>query len=195
MEQVNIFIAFMLPKDKNEEFGRIAESVKNIFHPDSKDEKYFHTTLLFIGRVDETWLPFIEERLKKIADDTSEIHVDINRINYFYNQKKQSVKVIYAVPELIPDELTDLTTRLYNDIGKPLSEETPQTIFPAKIHFTISNRLKNKLSKEEFAAYAEKVEPFNISANINEIGLYCCKDPEHRYYRELCKFPFKKQQP
>lgn len=59
MNTVNIFIAYMLPEDKRKDLDKIATRVKEIFRPDGKDEVFYHSTLLFIGRVDESWLPKI----------------------------------------------------------------------------------------------------------------------------------------
>jgi 2'-5' RNA ligase len=178
----------MLPEPENKAFGKVAKQVRDIFHPEGKDERYFHSTLLFIGWIDESRLPFIQECLADIAKEQGPITIDINSIGYFYNQKKQCIKVLYAVPNKIPTELNELCQRLYEKIGKPLQGKTRPAISPATIHFTITNRLKNRLTKEEFTALAEAVNPFSIPVTINEIGLYHCKDPDHRYYREICKF-------
>jgi 2'-5' RNA ligase len=141
MSKVNVFIAYMLKKNENQAFGRVAKEVRDVFCPNGKDELYFHTTLLFIGRVDDSYLPFIQEHLAKVAEETSPIQVDINRIAYFYNQKKQCLKVLYAVPGQIPVALSALCTKLYQTIGEPLIGKTIPAISPATIHFTISNRL------------------------------------------------------
>lgn len=178
----------MLPEPENKAFGKVAKQVRDIFHPEGKDERYFHSTLLFICWIDESRLPFIQECLADIAKEQGPITIDINSIGYFYNQKKQCIKVLYAVPNKIPTELNELCQRLYEKIGKPLQGKTRPAISPATIHFTITNRLKNRLTKEEFTALAEAVNPFSIPVTINEIGLYHCKDPDHRYYREICKF-------
>ena len=190
MTEVNVFIAFMLSEPENKAFGKIAQQVRDILRPEGKDERFFHPTLLFIGWVDESGLPFIQESLADIAKQQSPITIDINCVGYFYNQKKQCIKVLYAVPDKIPTELNDLCQRLYDKIGKPLQGKTRPAISPATIHFTITNRLKNRLTKEEFTALSQEVDPFSIPVTINEIGLYHCKDQDHRYYREICKFRF-----
>lgn len=181
----------MLPEYENKAFGKVAQHVRDIFRPEGKDERFFHSTLLFIGWVDESRLPFIQESLAEIAKQQSAISIDINSVGYFFNRKKQCIKVLYAVPDKIPTELNNLCQRLYDKIGKPLQGKTRPAISPATIHFTITNRLKNRLTKEEFMALSEKVNPFSIPITINEIGLYHCKDQDHRYYREICRFCFK----
>lgn len=190
MSKVNIFIAYMLSERESRQFGQMANSVREVFRPEGKDEKFFHTTLLFIGWVDESLLPFIQKHLARIAASQKPISIDINRLGYFYNQKKHCLKVIYAVPENIPEELRSLCMRLYEVIGKPLSGKTIPAISPSTIHFTISKRLKNRMSIDDFLSLNSQVQPFSIPVDINAIGLYYCKDPDHRYYREICRYPF-----
>ena len=190
MTEANVFIAFMLPEPENKAFGKVAKQVRDVFRPEGKNERFFHSTLLFIGWVDESRLQFIQECLADIAKQQSAITVNINSVGYFYNPKKQCIKVLYAVPDKIPTELNDLCQRLYDKIGKPLQGKTRPAISPAAIHFTITNRLKNRLTKEEFVALSKEVDSFSIPVTINEIGLYHCKDQDHRYYREICKFCF-----
>jgi len=190
MSQINIFIAFMLPKRENTEFSQLAGNVRATFHPEGKDEKFFHTTLLFIGRVDDSWLPFIQKHLAEIAASQAPIPIDINHLGYFYNRKKNCIKVIYAMPDSIPEELQNLCTRLYEIIGKPLYGKTVPAITPSTIHFTISKRLKNRLSEDDFQLLSRQTKPFSIRVNINAMGLYYCKDPDHRYYREICRYNF-----
>ena len=60
----------------------------------------------------------------------------------------------------------------------------------ARIHFTITKRLKRKLLREEFESIKTKVKHFNIPVTIDNIGLYYCKDAEHRYYREISRYDF-----
>ncbi|MGI6222638.1 MAG: 2'-5' RNA ligase family protein [Prevotella sp.] len=190
---VNIFIAYMLPDDKRKALEEAAAHVREVFAPEGKDEQFFHTTLLFIGRVEESWLPFIKEKMAEIAAHRSPIKIDINKIGYFYNARKRCIKVLYAVPEHIPDELNELCQQLYEAIGQPLAGKTTPPIAPARIHFTITKRLKRILSKSDFQSFIGNVESFSVPVNINNIGLYHCKDLEHRYYREICKYDFQNE--
>lgn len=190
-EKVNIFIAFMLPKEASSDIEKVAEDLKELFLPDGKDEKFFHCTLLFIGRVAEEYIPFIQEKMKSIAAIQKPITIDIDDIGYFYSTKKDRIKVLYAKPSVMPPALTEFGAMLYDTIGKPLEGKTTPPINPAKIHFTITKRLKRKLSCEDFESIKKKVKHFNILVTIDNIGLYYCKDAEHRYYREIsrCDFP------
>ena len=190
MNTVNIFIAYMLPEDKRKDLDKIATRVKEIFRPDGKDEVFYHSTLLFIGRVDESWLPFIQEKLAEIAGQQTCIEIDINRIKNFYNEKKQCIKVLYAVPDRIPQALDNLCMRLYQTIGQPLIGKTTPPIHPAGIHFTITKRLKRRLSKDDLQALTYQLASYSIPVTINHFGLFYCKDPEHRYYREIHNYPF-----
>jgi len=190
-EKVNIFIAFMLPKKASSDMGNVAEDVKELFKPDGKDEKFFHCTLLFIGRVAEECIPFIQEKMKSIAAVQKPITININDIGYFFSTKKDRIKVLYAKPSVMPSALKELCTMLYDTIGNPLEGKTTPPINPARIHFTITKRLKRKLSREDFGSIKTKLRHFNIPVTIDNIGLYYCKDAEHRYYREVsrCDFP------
>ena len=58
-EKVNIFLAFMLPKEASSDMEKVAENVKELFLPNGKNEKFYHCTLLFIGRVAKDYIPFI----------------------------------------------------------------------------------------------------------------------------------------
>lgn len=64
---VNIFIAFMLPREASSDMYKVADDVNELFKPDGKEEKFFHCNLLFIGRVAEDYIPFIQEKMKSIA--------------------------------------------------------------------------------------------------------------------------------
>lgn len=189
---VNIFVAYMLPEDKKMAFDRIAKNVRDVFTPDGKDELFYHTTLLYIGRVEEHWLPFIKEKLEEIARLQKPINLDINKIGLFYNKKKQCIKVLYAVPTDIPEALHNLCTQLYNTIGQPLTGKTTPPIQPAQIHFTITKLLRHLLSLDDFQNLANDLVSFDIPITIDNFGLYHCKDAEHRYYREIDKYDFTK---
>ncbi len=189
-EKVNIFIAFMLPKKASSDMGNVAEDVKELFKPDGKDEKFFHCTLLFIGRVAEECIPFIQEKMKSIAAVQKPITININDIGYFFSTKKDRIKVLYAKPSVMPSALKELCVMLYDTIGRPLEGKTTPPINLARIHFTITKRLKRKLSREEFESIKTKVKHFNIPVTIDNIGLYYCKDAEHRYYREISRYDF-----
>lgn len=189
-EKVNIFIAFMLPKEASSDMNHVAEDVKELFLPNGKDEKLFHCTLLFIGRVAENYIPFIQEKMKSIAAVQKPITIDIDDIGYFYSTKKDRIKVLYAKPSVMPPALKDLCAMLYDTIGKPLVGKTTPTINPARIHFTITKRLKRKLSRDDFEIIKTKLSHFNIPVMIDNIGLYFCKDAEHRYYREISRYDF-----
>ena len=187
---VNIFIAFMLPKEASSDMEKVAEDVKELFLPNGKDEKFFHCTLLFIGRVAEEYIPFIQEKMKSIAAIQKPITIDIDDIGYFFSTKKDRIKVLYAKSSIMPSALTDLCTMLYDIIGRPLAGKTTPPINPARIHFTITKRLKRKLSRDDFESIKTKVKHFNIPVAIDNIGLYYCKDAEHRYYREISRYDF-----
>ena len=187
---VNIFIAFMLPKEASSDMDKVAEDVKELFLPNGKDEKFFHCTILFIGRVAEEYIPFIQEKMKSIAAVQKPITIDIDDIGYFYSTKKDRIKVLYAKPSIMPSALTDLCAMLYDTIGRPLEGKTTPPINPASIHFTITKRLKRKLSREDFESIKTKINHFNIPVTIDNIGLYYCKDAEHRYYREISRYNF-----
>lgn len=189
-EKVNIFIAFMLPKESSSDMEKVAEDVKELFLPNGKDEKFFHCTLLFIGRVAEEYIPFIQEKMKSISADQKPITIGIDDIGYFFSTKKDRIKVLYAKPSVISPALTELCTMLYDTISKPLEGKTTPPINLARIHFTITKRLKRKLSREEFESIKTKVKHFNIPVTIDNIGLYYCKDAEHRYYREISRYDF-----
>ena len=100
-------------------------------------------------------------------------------------------KVLYAKPSIMPSALTNLCAMLYDTIGKPLEGKTTPPINLARIHFTLTKRLKRKLLREDFESIKTKINHFNIPVTIDNIGLYYCKDAEHRYYREIsrCDFP------
>ena len=189
-ELVNIFIAFMLPKEASSDMEKVAEDVKELFLPNGKDEKFFHCTLLFIGRVAEEYIPFIQEKMKSIAAIQKPITIDIDDIGYFFSTKKDRIKVLYAKSSVISPALTELCTILYDTIGKPLEGKTTPPINLARIHFTITKRLKRKLSREDFESIKGKEKHFNIPVTIDNIGLYYCKDAEHRYYREISRCDF-----
>lgn len=192
MFQVNVFVAYMLPKAQSEMLQTVAEEVRSVFQPDGKDESFFHTTLLFIGRVDADRLPFIQDKLAEIVREQEPITVDIDSLGYFYNQKKRCIKVLFARPKNIPQELSDLCMKLYKAIGEPLNDHAIPTIFPSRIHFTITKRLKNHLSKEDFDRKVCEIPFFSIPVTICGFGMYHCKDPEHRYYKEIAYFDFAK---
>lgn len=154
---VNIFIAFMLPKEASSDMYKVAEDVKELFLPDGKDEKFFHCTLLFIGRVAEKYVPFIQEKMKSIAAVQAPITICIDDIGYFYSTKKDRIKVLYAKPTVMPSALNELCAMLYDTIGKPLEGKTTPPIHPARIHFTITKRLKRKLSREDFESIKTSV--------------------------------------
>lgn len=187
---VNIFIAFMLPKEASSDMDKVAEDVKELFLPNGKDEKFFHCTILFIGRVAEEYIPFIQEKMKSIAAIQKPITININDIGYFFSTKKDRIKVLYAKPSIMPSALTNLCAMLYDTIGKPLEGKTTPPINLARIHFTLTKRLKRKLSREDFESIKTKVKYFNIPITIDNIGLYYCKDAEHRYYREISRYDF-----
>ena len=168
----------------------MAEVVKDLFLPDGKNEKFFHCTLLFIGRVAEEYIPFIQEKMKSISAYQKPITIDIDDIGYFYSTKKDRIKVLYAKPSVMPPALKELCSMLYDTIGKPLEGKTTPPINLARIHFTITKRLERKLSREDFESIKTKVKHFNIPVTIDNIGLYYCKDAEHRYYREISRCDF-----
>jgi 2'-5' RNA ligase len=184
-DKVNVFLAYMLEKQAAEETEKVARIVRDVFHPLGKDEEYFHCTLLFIGRVDKALLPDIEEKASAIARTMRPISFTIDYIGYFYNAKKDRVKVLYAVPSVIPEELRHLCARLYEEIGKPLQGKTTPPIQEAKIHFTITKRLKQVLSRKDFKHLSADIPSFKIPVAMDQFGLYFCKDPQHRYYREI----------
>ena len=189
-EKVNVFIAFMLPKEASSDMNHVAEDVKELFLPNGKDEKFFHCTLLFIGRVAEEYIPFIQEKMKSIAAIQEPITININDIGYFFSTKKDRIKVLYAKSSVISPALTELCTILYDTIGKPLEGKTTPPINLARIHFTLTKRLKRKLLREDFESIKTKINHFNIPVTIDNIGLYYCKDAEHRYYREISRYDF-----
>lgn len=191
-DKINIFIAFMLSGESQAKMLEVADEVKELFQPDGKDEKFFHCTLLFIGRIDKSYIPFIQEQMKEIAATQKPIPININDLGYFYNPKKERIKVLYAKPSSIPEELKSLCTTLYEVIGKPLKGKTTPPIQRARIHFTITKRLKRKLSPEEFNQIRNRIYQFHIDATIDNFGLYYCKDAEHRYYREISRYEFQK---
>ncbi len=190
MDKVNIFVAYMLSENQGETLQEVADEVREVFRPEGKDENFFHTTLLFIGRVDVDRLTFIQEKLAEVAREQKPISINIDSIGYFYNQKKNFLKVLFTKPKDIPQELNDLCMELYKTIGEPLNGQVVPTIFPSRIHFTITKRLKRRLSKEDFDKLARNIPSFSIPITIDGFGLYHCKDPEHRYYRKIsnCKF-------
>ena len=190
-EKVNIFIAFMLPPIALSEMTKVANNVKELFQPDGKDEKFFHCTLLFIGRVGREYVPSIQEKMSSIAKDQQPIPINIDDIGYFCSDKKDRIKVLYAKPHIMPTELTELCSKLYEIIGKPLDGKTTPPIHEARIHFTITKRLKRRLSREDFEKIKGNVKHFNIPITIDNFGLYYCKDVKHRYYREISKYKFK----
>ena len=190
-EKVNIFIAFMQPPIALSEMTKVANNVKALFQPDGKDEKFFHCTLLFIGRVGREYVPYIQEKMSSIAKDQQPIPINIDDIGYFYSDKKDRIKVLYAKPHIMPTELTELCSKLYEIIGKPLHGKTTPPIHEARIHFTITKRLKRRLSREDFEKIKGNVKHFNIPITIDNFGLYYCKDVKHRYYREISKYKFK----
>ena len=181
----------MLPKEASSDMDKVAEDVKELFLPNGKDEKFFHCTILFIGRVAEEYIPFIQEKMKSIAAIQKPITININDIGYFFSTKKDRIKVLYAKPSIMPSALTNLCAMLYDTIGKPLEGKTTPPINLARIHFTLTKRLKRKLLREDFESIKTKINHFNIPVTIDNIGLYYCKDAEHRYYREIsrCDFP------
>lgn len=187
---VNIFIAFMLPKEASSDMYKVAEDVKELFLPDGKDEKFFHCTLLFIGRVAEKYVPFIQEKMKSIAAVQAPITICIDDIGYFYSTKKDRIKVLYAKPTVMPSALNELCAMLYDTIGKPLEGKTTPPIHPARIHFIITKRLKRKLSREDFESIKTRLRHFNIPVTMDNIGLYYCKDAEHRYYRVISRYDY-----
>ena len=134
-EKVNIFIAFMLPPIALSEMTKVANNVKELFQPDGKDEKFFHCTLLFIGRVGREYVPSIQEKVSSIAKDQQPIPINIDDIGYFYSDKKDRIKVLYAKPHIMPTERTELCSKLYEIIGKPLHGKTTPPIHEARIHF------------------------------------------------------------
>lgn len=192
MSSVNIFIAYILPADKREALDKVSEEIREVFVPEGKDEQFYHTTLLFIGNVDKRWLPFIKEKIAEIASSQTSITININRLGYFFNEKKQRIKVLYVVPSEIPEALSNLCTQLFQVIGLRLAGKTVPPIAPARIHLTITKRLKHVLSQTDFLALSQKIKPFNIPVTIDNIALYHCKDETHRHYREICKYNFVK---
>lgn len=187
-DKVNIFIAFMLSGEGQDKMQKAANDVKELFHPNGKDEKFFHCTLLFIGRVDKYSVPFIQEKMKGIASSQQSVPIMIDDIGYFYNPKRDMIKVLYARPSIIPEGLYELCARLYKAIGMPLKGKTTPPIQMARIHFTITKRLRHKLTRDDFERIRNGIKTFGINATIDNIGLYYCKDEEHRYYREICRY-------
>ncbi len=190
--KVNIFIAFMLPQNAIPDMDKVAKDVKEVFLPNGKDEKFFHCTLLFIGRVDKNCIPFIQEEMRAIATGLQPVSININDIGYFYSAKKDRIKVLYAQTRNIPSGLTEICSKLYDAIGRPLEGKTTPPIHEARIHFTITKRLKRKLSREDFESIKGNIKRFNIPLTINNFGLYYCKDIGHRYYREISRCEFQK---
>ena len=94
--------------------------------------------------------------MKSIATIQKPITININDIGYFFSTKKDRIKVLYAKPSVMPPTLTELCTILYDTIGKPLEGKTTPPINLARIHFTITKRLKRKLSREDFESIKEK---------------------------------------
>ena len=129
--------------------------------------------------------------MSSIAKDQQPIPINIDDIGYFYSDKKDRIKVLYAKPHIMPTELTELCSKLYEIIGKPLHGKTTPPIHEARIHFTITKRLKRRLSREDFEKIKGNVKHFNIPITIDNFGLYYCKDVKHRYYREISKYKFK----
>ena len=146
----------MLSKEASSDMDKVADDVKELFKPDGKEEKFFHCTLLFIGRVAEEYIPFIQEKMKSIAAVQKPITIDIDDIGYFYSTKKDRIKVLYAKPSVMPPALTELCAMLYDIIGRPLAGKTTPPINPARIHFAITKRLKRKLSREDFESIKTK---------------------------------------
>ena len=146
--------------------------------------------MLFIGRFAEENIPFIQEKMKSVAAAQKPITIDIDDIGYFYSIKKDRIKVLYAKTSVMPQALTDLCSMLYDTIDKPLESKTIPPINPARIHFTITKRLKRKLSREDFESIKNRLRHFNIPVMIDNIGLYYCKDAEHRYYRKISRYDF-----
>lgn len=190
--KVNIFIAFMLPQNAIPDMDKVAKDVKEVFLPNGKDEKFFHCTLLFIGRVDKNCIPFIQEEMRAIATGLQPVSININDIGYFYSAKKDRIKVLYAQTRNIPSGLTEICSKLYDAIGRPLEGKATPPIHEARIHFTITKRLKRKLSREDFESIKGNIKRFNIPLTINNFGLYYCKDIGHRYYREISRCEFQK---
>ena len=98
--------------------------------------------------------------MKSIATIQKPITININDIGYFFSTKKDRIKVLHAKPTVMPPTLTELCTILYDTIGKPLEGKTTPPINLARIHFTITKRLKRKLSREDFESIKEKVQHF-----------------------------------
>ncbi len=64
--------------------------------------------------------------------------------------------MLYAKPSIMPSALTNLCAMLYDTIGKPLEGKTTPPINLARIHFTLTKRLKRKLSRETLKASRQK---------------------------------------
>ena len=104
--------------------------------------------------------------MSSIAKDQQPIPINIDDIGYFYSDKKDRIKVLYAKPHIMPTELTELCSKLYEIIGKPLHGKTTPPIHEARIHFTITKRLKRRLSREDFEKIKGNVKHFNIPITI-----------------------------
>lgn len=183
--KVNVFLAYMLETNAAKDTEEVARKIREVFRPLGKDEEYFHCTLLFIGHVDRALLPSIEEKAADVARTMKPISLTIDDIGYFYNTRKNMVKVLYAVPSIIPEELKHLCSKLYDVIGKPLQGETTPPIQEATIHFTITKKLRQVLSREDFKRLRANIPPFKIPVMVDRFGLYYCKDQDHRYYRKI----------
>ena len=192
MEKVNVFVAYMVPDVHSRDIEKVVDEVKEVFQPEGKDESFFHATLLFIGLVNIECLPFIQKKMAETAREQKPISMNIDSLGYFYNQKKRCIKVLFARPKNISQNLSDLCMKLYKAIGEPLNDHAVPTIFPSRIHFTITKRLKNHLSKEDFDRKVCEIPSFSIPLTISGFGLYHCKDPGYRYYREIAYFDFAK---
>lgn len=190
-EKVNIFIAFMLSQKALSEMAKVADNVKELFQPDGKDEKFFHCTLLFIGRVGREYVPSIQEKLKGIAATQQQIPLTIDDIGYFYSEKKDRIKVLYAKPHIMPTELTELCSKLYEIIGKPLDGKTTPPIHEVRIHFTITKKVpaeiyqKIMLDKLEVNAgmLMENVVAQMLVANGHKLYFYSNSDRENKENR------------
>lgn len=187
-----LFVAILIPEEIKKKLASLVEKFKNSSSPfafgtKTKGSRFlrsdnFHSTLAFIGGIDESMIGRIIEAIKAAAENQRSFVLNLRRIVLGPDSKRP--RMIWAVGEKSPEiEKTwkDLREKLKEN-GIPFDDK-----YPLKVHLTLA-----RARGREF--FGKKVdEEINISFPVNGISLVESRlKPEGAEYNILESFHFPK---
>lgn len=175
---MRVFISINLPKEVQEEIGKIQDKLPE-FSGKKTELENLHLTLKFLGEVNEERIEEIREGLRGIKFEI--YRTELKHLGFFDNQKYGVVWIYLSNCEELQKIIDDKLKNLFE----------PEKRFMS--HLTIA-RVKNIKDKKRFLEELNKLEISKIDFEVN--GFYLMKSelsPEGPKYEVVEKYGLKEK--